>query len=321
MKVKPLQKHASDTYYGWVIVATVFVLSGLAFGTLASVSVFLKPLSEEFGWSRASTSIGYTVASFGSAIFGIIWGYIADKYGTRWFGLIGIIVMASSLFALSKQDTLLKFYAFYLMFGAFGGSLVGSPLYANVGFWFQKKPGLAIGIAAAGGAAGQGLLPYIAGVLIEAEGWDKAYMYLSAIYLIIGIPVSLLLRESPVRLMPQANLIFNISQKGLSDKEVVIWISTAVVFCCICMSVPIVHLVSLLTDNSFSLEFSTRVLMLLMFCGIFGRILGGILGDTFGALQTYILMSFGQTLSVFWFPHLDSTIAICLLAIFFGITY
>jgi len=68
------------------MVVSVFMLTALSFGTMGSISVFLKPLSNEFGWTRANTAFGYTVASLGSAFFGIIWGYIADKYGTRLFG-------------------------------------------------------------------------------------------------------------------------------------------------------------------------------------------------------------------------------------------
>jgi MFS family permease len=71
--------------YAWVMVFASFVLSALAFGSLASISVFMKPLSEEFGWSRGEISLAYTVASFASAAFGVYWGYIADKHGTRLF--------------------------------------------------------------------------------------------------------------------------------------------------------------------------------------------------------------------------------------------
>ena len=61
--------------------------------------------------------------------------------------------------------------------------------------------------------------------------------------------------------------------------------------------------------------------MVLMFSGALGRILGGRLGDLIGALPSYIVMSAGQTLSVFWFPFLDSTVAIYLIAVVFGFTY
>ena len=92
--------------YGWVMVLVVFILSGLAFGSLASISVFLKPISADFGWSRGATSMAYTVASFSSALFGVIWGILADKYGTRWFGLIGAAAMTACLYLLSAQDSL-----------------------------------------------------------------------------------------------------------------------------------------------------------------------------------------------------------------------
>ncbi len=61
--------------------------------------------------------------------------------------------------------------------------------------------------------------------------------------------------------------------------------------------------------------------MLLMFCGAFGRILGGMLGDYIGALPGYILMSLGQTVFVIWFPHLISPFAIYIMAALFGFTY
>ena len=65
---------ARDPLYGWVMVFAVFVLSALSFGALGSISVFLKPLAAEFGWSRGETAFGYTIISFSSALFGILWG-------------------------------------------------------------------------------------------------------------------------------------------------------------------------------------------------------------------------------------------------------
>ena len=307
--------------YAWVMVFVVFVLSGLAFGSLASISVFLKPISLDFGWSRGETSLAYTVASFSSAFFGVLWGYLADKYGTRWFGLIGAVAMSLSLYLLSGQSSLMQFYSMYFFFGAFGCALLTSPLYANVGFWFRDSPGLALGIAASGGAIGQAFIPYLSGYLISTSGWESAYLSLAIIYAAIALPISLLIKESPWRESARTTEEDESRDFPVSEREVVIWISVAVIFCCICMSVPIVHLVPLLTDSNFSLEFATRVLMVLMFCGAFGRILGGMLGDFIGALPAYLLMSLGQTVSVIWFPHLTTPFGIYLLAAFFGFTY
>ena len=310
-----------DPFYGWVMVISVFTLTALSFGMMGSISVFLKPLSNEFGWTRANTAFGYTVASLGSAFFGIIWGYVADKYGTRLFGFFATFFMVSCLFFLGKQNSILHFYALYFCFGAFGNAVVGSPLYANVGFWFKKNPGLALGITAAGGAAGQGIIPLLSTNLIQAYGWQDAYMYLSYIYLFIMAPFSFLIKESPRRKKARIAIEDEFRDFPLSEKEVITWISCAVVFCCICMSVPIVHLIPLLTDASFSEDFAASVFLVLMIFGIVGRIISGKLGDMIGALPTYILMSIGQTISVLGFPYIDFKVGLFVLAAAFGFTY
>ena len=312
---------SESSKYGWVMVLVVFVLSGLAFGSMASISVFLKPISADFGWSRGATSLAYTVASLASALFGVIWGIVADKYGTRWFGLVGASAMTICLYLLSAQTSLFQFYLLYFLFGALGGAMLFSPLYANVGFWFRKNPGLALGVAASGGAVGQAFIPHLSGYLIHSSGWQSAYVNLALIYAVIAFPIALLIKESPWRESARDQVELEPRTFPISEKEVVIWISVAVIFCCVCMSVPIMHLVPLLTDASFSVEFSTKVLMILMICGAFGRIFGGILGDYIGPLPGYILMSLGQTVSVVWFPQTSSVTGIYLLAAFFGFTY
>lgn len=313
-------ENANPTY-AWLMVAVVFTISALAFGALGSISVFMKPLAAEFGWGRGQTSLGYTTISFSSAIFGILWGYVADRYGTRWFGVIAAIVMSFSLFMLSKQSSILEFYAYHFLFGAFGTAMATTPLYANVGFWFRSNPGLALGIAAAGGAVGQALVPYLSGLGITTFGWRETYQYLAVTYLIIALPIGFLIRESPWRERARLETDMEVREFPLSEVEVIVWISLAVIFCCNCMAVPIVHLVPMLTDQGNTLEYGARVLMILMLAGTLGRILGGKLADTLGALPTYMLMSFGQTISVFWFPHVEGTTALYLLAVFFGFTY
>ena len=303
------------------MVFVVFALSSLSFGALGSISVFLKPLAAEFGWTRGQTSLGYSAIAFSSAIFGIFWGFLADRYGTRWFGLIGAIVMVAALYSLSSQSSLFHFYGFYFLFGAFGNAIIATPLFANVGFWFTHHPGLALGITAAGGAFGQGVVPYLVGIIIETDGWRSAYIYMAIIYGLIAIPLSLLIRESPLREHARKAPTDVASDFVLSEKEVVIWISIAVLFCCNCMSVPIVHLVPLLTDSGYSLETATQVLMVLMLAGVAGRIFGGKLGDSIGALPAYMIMSLGQTVFGFWFPHVAQLTGLYALAIVFGFTY
>ncbi len=310
-----------DPTYAWVMVAVVFTISALAFGTLGSVSVFLKPLSMEFGWSRGETALGYSAISLSSAVFGILWGVLADKHGTRWFGVISAVIMAFALYMLSRLSSIAEFYAFYFLFGAFGISMATTPLYANVAFWFRRNPGLALGLAASGGAFGQAIVPYLSGISIEALGWQQTYVLMAFAYLGIALPCGFLVKESPLRISSGGSVAPEDKRFPLSTVEAVVWISVAVIFCCNCMAVPIVHLVPLLTDDGHTLEYAARALLILMLAGSVGRIMGGKLCDIIGVLPAYMVMSLGQTASVFWFPHVEGTAALYSLAIFFGFFY
>ncbi len=303
------------------MVVVVFTLTALSFGALGAISVFLKPLSQEFGWGRGETSLGYTAIAFSSALFGVLWGIIADRYGTRWFGVIGALMMTFSLFMLSEQTSIYEFYAFYFVFGAFGNAVISTPLYANVGFWFRQNPGLALGITASGGAVGQGIVPYLVGIMISNYGWQTAYLSMAISYLVIALPIAFLIKESPWRIQARVSPDDQSRDFPLSEKEVIVWISLAVIFCCNCMSIPIVHLVPLLTDNGYKLSEATSVLLVLMLAGGIGRVLGGKLCDSIGALPTYMLMSLGQTFFVFWFPHTSTFNSLYILAVLFGFTY
>ena len=162
--------------------------------------------------------------------------------------------MSLTLFLLSDMDSVFQFYLLYFLFGAMGSALLFSPLYANVGFWFKENPGLALGLAASGGAIGQAFIPHVSGLLIESLGWKSAYMNLAFIYITIALPISFLINESPWRISARSDDNQDDRYFALSEKEVVAWISLAVIFCCICMAIPIMHLVPLLTDQGFSLE-------------------------------------------------------------------
>lgn len=320
----PKLKFSERPEYGWAMVATAFTLSAISFGVLSSVGVFLKPLAEEFGWSRGSLSFGYSTITLSTAFAGLLWSVIADKYGTRWLVLFGASTLGIPLLLLSRMESLNEFYLYYFIFGALGHAVVTGPLYANVGLWFTRNIGLAIGLTVAGGAVGQGVVPYIVRYLIDTYDWRTAYSTLGIAYIIMAIPVALLVRDSPRRLSAHGEAA-PVQRDGtpfpLPPRTVVTWLSVAVVFCCIAMSVPIVHLVSLLTDHGMSAESAVTVFLALMITGAFGRILGGKLADHIGALQSYAVMSVLQTSVVFLFPHTQNIVLVYILAMVFGLAF
>lgn len=309
--------------YAWVMAAVTFSLTALSFGVLGSVGVFLKPLAVEFGWSRGDLSLGYTAITLSTAASTVIWGIFADRYGARWIALFGASFLGICLLLLSQIETKTQFYIYYVLFGALGHGAL-SPLYANVGLWFKRNIGLAIGIAISGGAVGQGAVPMITSLLIEARGWSAAYAILGAAYLLIAIPIALLVRNPP---RPEggsgadAPMMADGTPFPLPPVVAVGWVAFAVIFCCITMSVPIVHLVPLLTDRGIGPEMAVSALLVLMLAGAVGRIIGGKLADVIGPLQSYIFMSAAQTIAVFFFPLVTGMAAVYVLSGLFGIFY
>ena len=317
-------KFSETPGYGWIVVAVAFFLSAISFGTLASVGIFLKPLIAEFGWSRGNLSLGYTAIAFASAVTGILWSIIVDRHGSRWVVLFGAIAMGIPLLLLSRIELLAEFYVYYFLFGALGHAAVTGPLWVCVGLWFKNNVGLALGLTFSGSAIGQGVVPYIARYLIDNFGWETAYSTLGMAYMILAIPIALLVRDNPQRREIQSNPSLNQKEDTsilLPPVIVVTWISLAVIFCCIAMSVVVVHLVPLLTDFGITSEDAVVIFMTLMFAGAIGRILGGKLADLVGPLKSYIVMSLLQTSVVFIFPHIQSHFLFYVIAIVFGIAF
>ena len=75
--------------YGWVIVGVATICLTLGFGTNSTISVFMKPFEQEFGWSRAEISMAFTLLTVGCAVGGIVWGGLSDRIGAREVGYMG----------------------------------------------------------------------------------------------------------------------------------------------------------------------------------------------------------------------------------------
>lgn len=164
----------SEPLYGWVVVGASAVMLAFAVGLIANgLTVFIKPLNEEFGWQRGSVSLIYFAGVIGLALGGIAMGRIADRTTTRRVSLIGVIVLGLCLLAAARAEALWQFYLLFFLAGFLGAGALFAPLVANVGNWFKINVGLALGIASAGQAVGQGGVPYGAALLISAQ-WAGA---------------------------------------------------------------------------------------------------------------------------------------------------
>jgi MFS family permease len=311
----PEQEHL----YGWVIVAVATVCLALGFGANIIVSVFMKPFEEEFGWLRTDTSLAYTMNAIGAAAGGILWGGLSDVISTRRIGIFGAIAISLGMMALRWQNELWSLYLLSFAIGAFGFASLFAPMVALAGRWFGPRKGLAIGIVTAGGALGQGLVPYIANLLLEAAGWRNAALWLGIGYVVILLPLVMLLRAPPVHAHTAAAAQrSNENLWGIPHRITIPWLAFASVFCCICMAVPLVHLVPLGIGIGCSAQTAVGLLLSAMIAGIFGRLFFGWLADRIGGLASYTISCFAQTAVVFWFTQTDSIVTLLELSVLFG---
>ncbi|MFQ5895732.1 MAG: MFS transporter [Nitrospinota bacterium] len=316
----------SDERYGWVMVAVASAVIGIGAGSLTSISVFLIPLIADFGWQRGETAFAYTAATIALGVGGIVMGYLADRFSTRPVVLAGAIGLGISLLLLAQQNSLWQLYLFYCLLGGLGLAAFQAPLLANVGNWFSRNKGLALGVTTAGQALGRGLVPYIAAFLISTSGWREAYTTLGIISLVVLVPLALLVRSPPglAEAKPASG------KEGLSDhrdaypippKISVAWLSAAVIFCCTCMATVQVHVVAMAQDKGIGAQSAAGILSLIFIAGFVGRVFFGTIADHVGGPRAYWLASASQTAIVFWFTQVHSLTGFTILALLFGLGF
>ena len=313
----------SEPLYRWVIVVASAFMLAIGVGLMTNaISVFLIPLNAEFGWQRGAVSFINFAGLIGLALGGIVMGRMADRTTTRRVSLIGAVTLGLCLLGVSRADALWQFYALFFLAGFLGAGSLFAPLIANVGNWFRSSVGLALGIVSAGQALGQGGVPFGAAMMISAMGWRGALTAMGMIALTLLIPLALLIRQPPPGPAAAGGTgADDESPPPLLPKTVVIWLSTAVVFCCICMSVPLMHLVPLAQDRGISLDDAASVLFVMLIAGICGRIAFGKLADLIGAIRAYWLASLWQTVLVVMFLRLETLDAFYIFAIVYGFGY
>jgi len=312
-----------ESRYAWFLVIVASVLMGMGAGALISISAFLKPISADFGWLRGETSFAYMAGAIAMGFGGIAMGYLSDRYSTRPVVVVGILCLGGSLLLLATQSALWQFYLFYCILGGFGSSALDAPLLANAGNWFNRNKGLALGLALAGRALGQGLVPFSAGLLIASYGWRDAYTILGIVCIAGMLPLALVIRNPPgLKEAKEASRRASAAEQRAAypvpPKLIVAWLSGAALFCCICMGTAMVHAVALAEDAGIGAKEAAGVILLIYVSGFFGRIAFGKLSDHIGGIRSYWLASFGQTVLIYWFTQMQSLTGFYVHAVIFG---
>src|SRR5947208_4244420 len=184
-------------FYGWWVVAAAFAITFLGFGSAYTFSAFLEPLQRDFGASRGSVSLVFSLAGFLYFGLGIVSGPLADRFGSRRLAFAGMILTGLGLAAASTAHSLWEVYAGYGLGVGVGVGCAYVPAVGAVQRWFVRRRGFASGLAVSGIGVGTLVMPPLASLLIATLGWRGAYLALGAIVAAIGGGLALLLENDP----------------------------------------------------------------------------------------------------------------------------
>lgn len=177
------------------MLGTALMLFGGA-GSRFSFGVFLKPVTEEFDWSRGSLAGALAIAGLATGGLRPIAGMLADRYDPKLVAASGVLIGGLSLAAMSQVEQLWHVYVLFVVMGI-GFTLASPAAVAKiVGAWFTRRRALAMSMAGAGSAAGETALVPVAALAVAYIGWQEGYLILAGILLLFTLPLMMLLMKS-----------------------------------------------------------------------------------------------------------------------------
>ena len=186
-------------YYGWVIVGTMFIVSLAQTAQYnPAMSIFLKPITEEFGWSRTTFSSAIAIGGLVGALLAVIVGPILDRRGPRTLTFVAFLLMGMVTMALSSVSEIWQLYAIIVTNRALITGLLSIVAGVAVSKWFVRRRGRAMSFAVTGLRFGQAIVPPYTTFFVLRTGWQSAAIALGAfIWILTLVPVILLLRRQP----------------------------------------------------------------------------------------------------------------------------
>lgn len=186
-------------YYGWVILGCVaFACLSRAGPAVATLSMFVTPMTAEFGWSRTAISGAVSLGGVLAAITSPMIGSYLDRSGPRI--VLGAAVLATgvTLMLLSRIESLLGFYLLYCVARMSWAGPYDLGIHSAVSNWFVAQRAWAASLAQLAQTTGLIVMPFIGFTIIEQYGWRTGWLVIGVLVLVLGfLPSWLLMVRRP----------------------------------------------------------------------------------------------------------------------------
>ena len=177
-----------------LIFAFCMMMIATSRGMGETYGIFLLPLTDHFGWNRASVTSVYSVYMVSYGLGSLLSGLVFDRLGPRANYGLGLAMLAGCYGFAGDLQSLVTFYVVVGVCGGVGAAMVGIvPTQSLLSRWFKRKRTTALSIAYAGQGIGVMLLAPAAQIAISAVGWQSAYQlasdgFIACFILILFLP-------------------------------------------------------------------------------------------------------------------------------------
>lgn len=186
----------NKVFYGWFVVGACLLVSFGVVGSQFSFGVFLKPMTDEFAWSRGTLSLAFGTTFMLSGLLRPAAGYLADRYNPKFVALSGVGLMGCMLLLTPLVSNLAHLYLVFsvMALGITLGS--GSALTKIVSSWFHRNRGVTLGLVTGGGSVGAIILVPASSSFLVWFDWERAYIFLGLVLLLLVLPVGILVLKN-----------------------------------------------------------------------------------------------------------------------------
>jgi MFS transporter, OFA family, oxalate/formate antiporter len=191
---------APRIFYGWYVLGVAMLAAFLAAGSSQLfMSIMLKPMTDEFGWSRTATTGAITLGTIVAGLVAPGFGRLADRHGPRVLMTLGALLLGGAYLALAHLGELWQFYAVYVAArGLTSPMLTGVVPMTAATNWFRRMRGRALGFVAMATPLGGAVLAFGGELIIERAGWQTVFMAFAGLTLtVLVVPAAVLLRRTP----------------------------------------------------------------------------------------------------------------------------
>lgn len=180
----------AKTPFAWLVAGGGFLLHAIGSGLVVNTTtLFVKPISEDLGFSRGDYSIAMLCGAVGMAIAAPFVGPLIDRVGARRVMGFALVLMLGGFSVNAACSRLEQFYAASFVGGIGVAACTFVPALIIVNNWFVLRRGLANGIVLAGSGAGAAVFSVVGSGLIDHAGWRAAYLVLGGLGAAVLIPV------------------------------------------------------------------------------------------------------------------------------------